>query len=221
MELQSRLSRSLLAGLGVVLPIVLIVFLGWQLFQWTTGLARLMAAVPQALGITGVTGSVLAGVTAVVVVVVGLAALGLVVRTRVVAWAIEEFDRVVERVPIVGQVYHGLRNIRAVLLDSDQTPFEQVVLVELADGVSVLGFTVGEAHARLQAARSDDAVAVYVPLAPNPTVGGHLVVVDPQTLTETTLSRTEALTAVVTLGAGEKQTAETLPLRGLYHDPPR
>lgn len=217
MAVKSRVSRSLLAGIGVVLPVVLVGFLGWQLLQWTVGIADLLLVVPTVLGITGTAGRVIAGITAVFFVGGVLTAIGAVVRTRLVAWALAKFDHVVERIPLVGQVYRGLRNIRTVFLDTEQTPFTDVVLVELSDGVSVLGFTVGEAQAKLQGA--SDGVAVYVPLAPNPTVGGHLLVVDPDVLTETALSRTEALTAVVTLGAGDQQ-AETVPLRGLYHQPP-
>ena len=221
MQLRSRASRSLLAGVGVVLPIFLVGLLGWQLVQWTAGIAGTLLAVPAFFGITGVAGRLLAGVGAVGLVFGGLTVIGIVVRTRLASWALDTFDRVVERVPVVGQVYHGLRNIRAVLLDSEQTPFTDVVLVELSDGVSVLGFTVGEAQHKLQTTRAGDGIAVYVPLAPNPTVGGHLMVVDPAVLTETALSRTEALTAIVTLGAGDdQQSPSTRPLRELYHHPP-
>lgn len=220
MPVHSRVSRSLLAGIGVVLPIVLVGALGWQLLQWTIQIADLLLTVPIALGITETVGRVVAGAGAVLVVLTGLTIIGVIVRTRLVAWALTKFDRVVEEIPLVGQVYRGLRNIRTVFLDTEQTPFTDVVLVELSGGVAVLGFTVGEAQAKLQAPQSDNNVAVYVPLAPNPTVGGHLLIVDPAVLTETTLSRTEALTAIVTLGAGDQHHTATPPLQKLYHQPP-
>lgn len=211
--------RSILAGAAVVLPFVLIALVGWQVLLTVIGISDWLVPLASWVGVSGLAGRFLAAGLGLTVVVVVLLVIGIVVRNRIGELAIGMLDRLVERVPLLGPIYHGLRQARELVLARDSDRFEDVTLVELTGGVTVLGFVVGGANPAVQTATTDDRVAVYVPLAPNPTVGGHMLFVSPDRLVSIDMSIPAALAAIVTLGAGPDSLDES-PLAGLYHDRP-
>ncbi len=211
--------RSILAGAAVVLPFVLIALVGWQVLLTVIGISDWLVPLASWVGVSGLAGRFLAAGLGLSVVVVVLLVIGIVVRNRIGELAIGMIDRLVERVPLLGPIYHGLRQARELVLARDSDRFEDVTLVELAGGVTVLAFVVGGANPAVRTATTDDQVAVYVPLAPNPTVGGHMLFVSPDRLVSIDMTIPAALAAIVTLGAGPDSLDEP-PLSGLYHDRP-
>ncbi len=214
--------RSLLAGLAVVVPIALVIIVGWQLLGLLTGLLGTVTAVLGRVGITGFAAQAVAAVVGIGGLLLGLLVLGAVVRNRVGRLVVARLDVTIEHVPLLGPIYRGLRRAREIILQGGDDQFRRVVLVALTDDIHALGFVVGDTRADLQDALEGDQTAVYLPLAPNPTVGGHMLVVSPSRIIETSLSFQEALAALVTLGSSADSSFDTTttPLAGLYHEPP-
>lgn len=80
------------------------------------------------------------------------------------------------------------------------------------DLLSVLGI-----HGTLATVLATAGAVVAVPLAPNPTVGGHLLAVKHERVSETGLTVRQALAILVTVGTSDPAVSEP-PLSGLYND---
>ena len=78
--------------------------------------------------------------------------------------------------------------------------------------LSVLGI-----HGTLATVLATVGAVVAVPLAPNPTVGGHLLAVKHERVSETGLTVRQALAILVTVGTSDPAVSEP-PLSGLYND---
>ncbi|PSP27540.1 hypothetical protein BRC65_05275 [Halobacteriales archaeon QH_2_65_14] len=211
--LRRRLRRDLLAGVAFFLPLAL---LSIVLYGFGTLLYRAVLWVDDLLGTLGVQGPVattLAVLTGVVVVPLVLVVTGTVLRHRYGERLAESVDGLLQRIPGVGPIYAELRRSRHVI-SGEGRAFREVVSLELTDGVDILAFVVGH-DSGADWTGGERRVTVYVPLAPNPTVGGHLLAVRDDRLTETNLGVRSALGVVVTVGASDPETVEP-PIAGLY-----
>ncbi|PSP20137.1 hypothetical protein BRC62_00660 [Halobacteriales archaeon QH_10_67_13] len=203
--------RSLLTGLAFFLPLALLAVVAYGLGLVLLRVLSTFDAVLAALGVEGPAATVLAVGSLALGVPAALVATGLVVQNRYGALAGKAVDAVLERIPVIGPIYNSLERSRRVLTDEG---FSDVVSLALADGVDVLAFVVGQ-DSGADWTDGSERVTVFVPLAPNPTVGGHLLAVRPERITETGLSLRAALTVLVTVGASDAGDAEP-PVAGLY-----
>ena len=209
------LKRSLLAGLAVFLPVALLAVIVYGLAIVLLGVVSTADAGLAALGVTGPAPTALAVALLVVAVPAVLVVTGLIVQNRYGAALRAVLDGILERIPVIGPIYYSLERSRRVLTEEG---FSDVVSLGLADGVDVLAFVVGRG-AGANWTSDTDRVTVFVPLAPNPTVGGHLLVVRPERITDTRLTVRAALTVLVTVGTGGGGSEEAEPpVAGLYRE---
>lgn len=81
------------------------------------------------------------------------------------------------RIPLVKNVYGGVSQLLKALTDAGATPFRTVVLVEFPrPGVWTLGFVSGDASAVANQTAGEELVNVFVPAAPIPSQGLYLLV---------------------------------------------
>jgi uncharacterized membrane protein len=123
--------------------------------------------------------------------------------------AVSYFDRVIERVPGVGAVYESFRRMSDVMLDSDGEHFQEVVLVEFpTEGVYALAFVTSRTPSSIadpieESDHREDAGetrTVFLPMAPNPVMGGHVVFVPGSRVVEVDMTVEEGIRALVTSG---------------------
>lgn len=221
MPTRSPTVRNFLAGIAVVLPVFVMLLVAWRVYGAVLGFTDWLLFLPNIIGIEGPAARFLATVIGTVVVIGGLIAIGIVARNRFGQLVIGVVDRLVERVPVLGPVYRSLQEARTAITERGDDQFDDVVLVELAEQTHALAFVVGRAKPDLRTAvNRDDLVAVFVPLSPNPTLGGHMLFVPAERLVGTPLGVREALVAVLTIGAGEQsQRVDEPPIRGIYQRP--
>jgi uncharacterized membrane protein len=115
---------------------------------------------------------------------------------------VDGVDAVVSRIPGVGPVYDSFRQMSDVMLDSDTQNFRDVKLVEFPhEGAYTLGFVTTRTPAALAAPTEHDAMlTLFLPLAPNPVMGGHLVHVPEGRVMDVDMTVEEGIRAVVTSG---------------------
>jgi uncharacterized membrane protein len=132
-------------------------------------------------------------------VVVGV---GLLARFRYGERIIDYFDYFVGIVPGVGAVYRSFRQMGEVILESGVENFRSVKLVEFPyDDVYVIGFETNEAApAVMSAAAETDMVTLFLPLAPNPVMGGFLTHVPRDRVSDVDMTVEEAVRIVITSG---------------------
>lgn len=201
-SLSETLRSALLTGVAVVVPILITVYV---LTVAVGILTQILTPFVEALERSGV------GVGRSVLLVQALAVLLLVWMTLMIGvvanfqrgqQALSYFDVLVERLPGVGGIYKSFRRMSDVLIESDSENFQSVVLVEFPmTGSYTIGFTTTETPEEIEAAAGGtDMRSLFLPLAPNPVMGGHLTHVPADRVTEVDMSVEEGMRTIVTMG---------------------
>lgn len=202
--------EAAISGLAVVVPIVITIFVFAFLFnavyRYVDILSDLVIALP-VVGlvpdIIGVSPKTIVELAIPVVVFLAVLLVGAVVNsTRYGERAVDYFDYVVSQVPGVGSVYESFRRMSDVMLDSEVQSFREVKLVEFPhEGAYTLGFVTTETPPVLRTpAGHDDMLTLFLPLAPNPVMGGHLVHLPESRVMDVEMTVEEGVQAIVTSG---------------------
>ncbi|MFC7098723.1 DUF502 domain-containing protein [Halobaculum marinum] len=133
-----------------------------------------------------------------VIVVMGL----FINTTRLGAAAVDYFDAAAAHVPGIGSVYESFRQMSDVMLEEDTQNFREVKLVEFPhEGAYTLGFLTTETPDPLRAPTGHERMlTLFLPLAPNPVMGGHLVHMPADRVMDVDMTVEEGIRAVVTSG---------------------
>lgn len=116
--------------------------------------------------------------------------------------AVDLFDALMSAIPGVGSVYDSFRQMGDIVLESEGQNFRDVKLVEFPDdGAYTLGFVTTETPQTLAGpAGHDQMYTMFLPLAPNPVMGGHLVHLPAEKVIDVDMTVEEGIQAVVTSG---------------------
>lgn len=174
----SALRASFLTGLIVIAPIGITVWLIWALTGWMD--SWVMPLIPLRWRPENHIGIDLRGL-GVVVFLIFTVLIGAVARIWIGRAIINAAETLVTRMPFVGAIYGGLKQIAETILSQDDDKFDRACLIEYPrKGLWGLGFVAGPAKgeiARQAAAHgSGNYLAVFVPTTPNPTSGFLLFV---------------------------------------------
>jgi len=173
----TRLRNYFLTGVVVVAPLAITVWLIWNFVQWVD--SWVIPFIPSVynperylpVDIPGV-GLIIAMI---IITLIGFLTANFIGRT-VVGYG----ERVLGRMPVVRNLYNGLKQIFETVLSSSNSTFKQVGLVEyprkgLWAVVFVAADTRGEVNNALMA-RGHDTLSVFLATTPNPTSGFLLFV---------------------------------------------
>jgi uncharacterized membrane protein len=128
---------------------------------------------------------------------------------KLLAW----WDRVVHRIPVVGSVYNGVKQVSDTLLADGGKAFRKTVLVQWPrEGVWTIAFVTGTPGGDVARYLQGDYLSVYVPTTPNPT-GGYFVMLAHHDCIELDMSVDEALKYIVSMGVISPTTSSG-PVRG-------
>lgn len=197
MDLTAELRRSFLAGVLLVAPLAVTLFVAWLAIGYlsdvldpvveVTGLGRFVAE------------AVLAQALAAVLVAVALVVLGFLAQRGLGERLFGGFDRLVGIVPVASVVYSSVRQVGKALSDRSSR-YDRVVIVEYPRlGVYSLGFVTGDAPPEASDVAGEPTHNVFVPNSPNPT-GGRLVLVPESRIHETEIPVRSGLRLVLTTG---------------------
>ncbi|PSP72765.1 hypothetical protein BRC86_11805 [Halobacteriales archaeon QS_3_64_16] len=112
------------------------------------------------------------------------------------------FHTGMEAIPGVGTVYTSFRRMSDVLVESDTDSFQEVKLVEFPhEGAYSIAFVTAESIGAIEQAVDEPAmVTLFVPLAPNPVMGGFLTYAPRDRIYDVDMTVEEAVSALVTSG---------------------
>ena len=182
------LRKWFLAGIAVALPLVVTIYvLGW-LFNLLDGILAEPIHLIFGKDIFGV------GALAIVllILIIGMLTSNYIGK-KMVGW----FHALLEKIPIVGNVYKPVSKIAASISSEKSKSFQKVVTVEFpSKGMLSIGFITNEDVAF----GGNDKVCVFIPTTPNPT-NGFLIFVDKENVTELDISVSEGLNMVVSIGS--------------------
>ncbi|MFC4407514.1 DUF502 domain-containing protein [Haloarchaeobius iranensis] len=196
------LQDAFVAGLAVVVPLIVTLFvlnvLAGYLF---TFLDAVVLALEEAGMSQGVSVLVVQTLTILFVVLLVLA-IGFLTRFRYGELAISYVDGFVARVPGFGSIYESFREMSEVIVQSEERNFRDVKLVEFPqEETYTIGFLTTSTPQPLQeAVGRNDMVTLFLPLAPNPVMGGNLVHVPEHRVVDVDMSVEEGIRTIVTTG---------------------
>lgn len=127
--------------------------------------------------------------------VVAIYLVGLFFSNVIGQWIWNLFDRIIDRMPILGNLYQTLKQILG-YGEGENAMFQRVVFVKTKefDGEE-LGLVT---HDRIDTGKGDS-LAVFIPFSPSP-MNGRLVFVDRSMVRDSDLSVNDALKTLVSLG---------------------
>jgi uncharacterized membrane protein len=172
----ASLRNTFIAGLAVIAPGILTVWLVWNVVTWIDGLVLPLIPArfhPQVLIGWDVPGVGVA-LFLIFTLIMGYFTRGFIGRTMVL-WG----ERIVETMPIVRTIYNAVKQIADTILARSAPTFDRACLVEYPrPGIWALAFvsttTRGEIGDRL--AERGDMISIFLPTTPNPTSGFLLFV---------------------------------------------
>ncbi|MGY6548850.1 MAG: DUF502 domain-containing protein [Roseinatronobacter sp.] len=211
--LMTSLRGNFLAGLAVLAPGVLTIWLVWNVITWIDGL--ILPLIPRRLVPETALGLDIPGVGVVIFViftlVMGYFTKGLIGRT-LVNWG----ERIVEAMPVIRSIYNAVKQIADTILSRSAPTFDRACLVQYPrPGIWATAFisttTRGEIGDRLQ--DDGEMLSIFLPTTPNPT-SGFLLFVPRKDVIVLDMTVEDAAKLVISAGLvyPESRKAERAPL---------
>jgi uncharacterized membrane protein len=186
------LRRYLLAGLAVVLPTALTVYVLWFLFTKLDGILGSYLREKTGLSFPGI------GLAALVVIVL---VAGMMASNLIGKRLIRFFQRGLESIPLFNRVYVVVRQISEALLRERSNVFRHVALVEYPrNGIYSVCFVTAQNSGAMAARLGRRMVNVFVPTSPNPT-SGFMLLVPAEDLIALDMSVEEGMKMVISAGS--------------------
>ncbi|MDD7971226.1 DUF502 domain-containing protein [Roseinatronobacter alkalisoli] len=195
----ASLRGNFIAGLAVIAPGVLTIWLVWNVITWIDGLV--LPLFPSSFHPQAVIGLDVPGAGVIVFViftlVMGYFTKGLIGRT-LVNWG----ERIVEAMPIIRSIYNAVKQIADTILARTAPTFDRACLVQYPrPGIWAMAFisttTRGEIGDHLS--EKGDMVSIFLPTTPNPT-SGFLLFVPREDVIELNMSIEDAAKLVISAG---------------------
>ena len=136
----------------------------------------------------------------VIIVLLFIFTIGTILKLFVMRSLINLFESILVRIPLVRNVYGGIKQLVSAFGTQDKDSFKQVVLVEFPrKGIYSIGFMTSHFPEELSPNNSKDFYNVYIPTTPNPTTG-YLSIFPGNEITKINLTRQEAMALIISGG---------------------
>ena len=195
------LRRSFVKGLAILLPLVItllvVSFVLGFIFQQ---LGPIVDAVVE-VGI--VESEILVAVATVLVFLAVVLAIGFLAEyTPGDHHLSDDLDHFMASIPGIGSVYTSFNEMTELILDSDTDSFQDVKLVEYPGQDSyVVAFKTAETPDVIaEETGHDDMITLFMPMAPNPVMGGFVIHVSRERVVDVDLTVEEGIRSIVTSG---------------------
>lgn len=192
-----RLRQIFLRGLATVLPVaVTISILYWVGVSLESVLGAIVKLIlPDGYYLPG-TGLLLA--------LISIFVLGATVHAWFIRKLIETGERLIDRIPLAKTIYGGVRDLmKFVSATAEREDLDQVVLVQVADDIKLVGFVTGDEVGILEEANGKGKLrSVYLPMSYQ--LGGYTVCLPAKRLTPVNISVEDAMRWVLTAGVASR-----------------
>jgi uncharacterized membrane protein len=214
------LLRVVITGIAIIVPLVVTIWVLAMIIdfiaqafaplvgflQWT-GLVDFLRSLWigqffAELGIYSAVFDYVPELVAVASLVAGVIGIGTLAHVRYGQRIVMGIDSALADIPGVGTVYRSFRRVSDVMLASDAEDFEDVKVVEYPrEGSYILGFETAHSPAAIcEAVGEDDLVAMFLPFAPNPVMGGYLAHIPEDRVYDVDMTVEEGVRTIITSG---------------------
>jgi uncharacterized membrane protein len=193
-----RLRNYFLTGIVVAAPIGITIYLTWAFVHWVD--SRVKPLIPNIYNPDNYLPFSVPGVGLLFAILI-LTLLGFLTASIVGRTIVAYGESLLDRMPLVRNLYRGLKQLFQTALSQTSRSFQTVVLVEYPlPGVWRVGFVSAAAKGEIATRRSeDDLIAVFIPNTPNVTAG-FLVYVPRSSAQVLDMSVEEAAKMIISAG---------------------
>ena len=196
------LRQVLLSGASVTAPFVVTVLVLGFIVDFVAGILAPFARALTFLGLTAGQHGIVAQVVTVSLLLAFVFLAGVIAESGSATGLERRLGSAVEALPGVGSVYSSFDRMKEVMLDGDTPSFREVKLVEFphANVYSLAFQTSAVQEAALGGEGGEEMLVLFVPLAPNPVMGGFMVCVPTDRVRDVDMTVQEAFQAIITSG---------------------
>ena len=187
-----ELRNIFLTGLLVLTPIVVTLYVFYQLFAKIDGL----------LGgkLVELTGRRIPGMGFVAVILLILF-VGVLARNYIGKKMIQLGESIVNRIPLINRVYTAVQQLSQAFFSGKRAVFRKPVLIEFPKkGSYCIGFQTSETKGEIQRHTKKEVLSIFLPTSPNPT-SGYLLFVPKDKVYPLQMTVEEAVKLVISGGA--------------------
>lgn len=167
------IKRNFLAGLLVLLPISLTIYVIVFLFKLVD---RFLDYLPTKYNPQTYLPFHVPGLGFILLVFI-IFFIGLLARNYIGHKLVDMWEQLVRRIPFIRSIYIATKQLAETIFLKTNTNLKRVVLVEYPrKGLYVLGFTTGITKGEIQEKTHKKVINVFIPTTPNPTSGFYLLV---------------------------------------------
>ena len=172
------LKNDLIAGLLVIIPLATTIWLTVTIAIWVIDF---LTQIPKQLnpfeGLHPLLINVLNFVVGFTVPLLSILLIGLMARNIAGKWLLDFGERLLQAIPLAGQIYKTLKQLLETLLKDTNNKFRRVILIEYPRaGMWAIAFVTGNVNSDIQAKMPEAMLSVFIPTTPNPTTGWYAVV---------------------------------------------
>lgn len=193
--------KTILTGTAIVLPVLITAFLFLLIVELLAGLLNpLVLPIQEGLGISSRLVPQLISLT---ILVLTIFVVGAVTESRFGGDRLKEsLDATIAHIPGIRSIYRPLDQISTMLVEGDTENFQEVVLVEFPkEGSYSLAFQTSHPPERIEkAVQKDEMLTVFMPMGPNPFMGGFILHLSESQVHSVDLSVEEGISSIVSFG---------------------
>jgi uncharacterized membrane protein len=193
-----RLRNYFLTGIVVAAPVGITIYLTWAFVHWVD--QRVKPLIPKVYNPDTYLPFSVPGVGLLFAILI-LTLLGFLTASFVGKTLVSYGEGMLDRVPVVRNLYRGLRQLFQTVLSQSSRSFQKVALVQYPrEGIWRVGFVVTHAKGEVAGRHPDkDLVSVFIPNTPNVTAG-FLVFVPRREVAILDMSVEEAAKMIISAG---------------------
>ncbi len=136
----------------------------------------------------------------IILTIIAIFMIGFVLKVLVLQPIFDRVESLFGRIPLVRQVYFGIKQLVYAFHPRDEESFQDVALVEFPrNGIYSIGFITGTTPKGILTNTEKTLYNVFIPNTPNPTTG-YYIIVSEDDCTRVPLTRHEAMTIVISGG---------------------
>ncbi|WP_436924643.1 DUF502 domain-containing protein [Halosimplex amylolyticum] len=201
--LGGKVRQVLISGAALTIPLIITVMILVFVINFILqAITPVVLVINEGFGIGQDVDELTMKLLAIATFVVMVFVLGLVAETRSGNQLERVFDTAMARIPGIGSLYTSFNEMTELLLSNDAESFREVKLVEFpTSGSYSLAFVTAESPPTLaDTTGHEDMTTLFMPLAPNPVMGGYVVHVSTERVYDVDLTVEEGIRSIVTSG---------------------
>jgi uncharacterized membrane protein len=210
-SLRKRLRSILINGFALTIPLIVTLIILRFVANFILGaVSPLASGIREFLGLGSNVDALVLELVALGTFVVLVFAVGAIAEFRQGDELERVFDTAMARIPGVGSVYTSFNEMTEMLLSNETQSFQEVKLVEFpVEGSYTLAFVTADSSAEIEQATDNEGMqTLFLPMAPNPVMGGHVLHVSEERVYDVDLTVEEGIRSIVTSGVATGETGD-------------